>query len=69
MLLRKFEVMVINEETLRNAFEVSSKYQFGFWDSIIIESALESKCDILYSEDFHHLQIIDNRLTILNPFK
>jgi predicted nucleic acid-binding protein len=38
------------------------------FDSIIVASALEAGCDILYSEDMQHGQVIEGRLTIQNPF-
>jgi predicted nucleic acid-binding protein len=35
----------------------------------MVASALDSNCDILYSEDMNDGQIIENRLQIINPFK
>jgi predicted nucleic acid-binding protein len=50
------------------AMMVKSKYQFSFLDSIIIAAALEADCSILYSEDMQHGQVIEGKLTIINPF-
>jgi predicted nucleic acid-binding protein len=36
---------------------------------LIIAAALEAGCATLYSEDLQHGQVIDQRLTIINPFK
>jgi len=36
---------------------------------LIVATALDAGCDTLYSEDMQHGQIIDNRLTIINPFR
>ena len=44
------------------------KYDFQVFDGIIIAAALESNCDILYSEDMQDGQVIENTLTIVNPF-
>jgi predicted nucleic acid-binding protein len=44
------------------------KYSLSFWDSHIVSSALEQKCNILYSEDMHHGLIIEQQITIINPF-
>ncbi|MGZ8217416.1 PIN domain-containing protein [Methylomagnum sp.] len=41
----------------------------SYWDSLIVAAALETDCVTLYSEDMQHGQIINGRLTILNPFK
>ncbi len=34
----------------------------------MISSALEHECSILYTEDLHNKQIIENKLLIKNPF-
>jgi len=54
--------------TLRLARKLISIYDFQLFDSIIVASSLEAGCEILYSEDFHHNQLIENRLRIINPF-
>ena len=35
---------------------------------LIIASALENECEVLYSEDLQHGQVIDDKLRIVNPF-
>jgi predicted nucleic acid-binding protein len=50
------------------AFRISKRYQFSFWDRIIVASALAAKCSILYTEDLQDGQIIDGILRISNPF-
>lgn len=61
-------VITLENSTYFTAFEISIKYKFSFWDSLIIASALESNCSILYSEDLQHKQVIENKLEIINPF-
>ncbi len=56
------------EDTILQACRIASQYGFSFYDSLIISAALESDCTVLYSGDMQHNQIIDNRLTIINPF-
>lgn len=34
----------------------------------MIASAIASNCNILYTEDLQHGQVIENRLTVINPF-
>jgi predicted nucleic acid-binding protein len=55
--------------TIRKANDLKSRYGFSFYDSLIIAAALECGCDTLYSEDLHEGQLIENTLTIVNPFK
>ena len=59
----------ITDTTLVGAIDIHTSLGFSFWDSLIIKTALENGCDTLYSEDMQHGQIIDNRLTIINPFR
>lgn len=63
-----FEVAEIGILDVVKAMEIKEKYGFSYWDSLIIASALENHCSYLYSEDMQSGQIIDNRLTIVNPF-
>jgi predicted nucleic acid-binding protein len=47
--------------------EISERWKYSFYDSMIITAALRTDCLTLYSEDLHHGQKIQS-LTILNPF-
>jgi len=64
-----YHMSVITDTTITKAMDMSSRLKFPYWDSLIVASALEAGCDILYTEDLQHGQIIDNRLTVRNPFK
>jgi len=55
------------EELYFAALEISSRWKYSFYDSLIISAALESDCSILYSEDLQHNQKI-YQLTIVNPY-
>lgn len=57
-----------SERLYADALDISERWKYSFHDSLIIASALESKCDILYSEDFQSEQRI-RELTIVNPFQ
>lgn len=59
---------VITIETIRLAWSVKNRYQFSYWDSLIVAAALQSSCTILYTEDLGHGMVIDNTLRITNPF-
>lgn len=48
-LLERFEVVLIDLETIRKALSIFVDYNFSFWDSLIIASALENDCSILYN--------------------
>ena len=54
--------------TLKYARDLIDRYDFQLFDSIIVASALEANCHILYSEDMYHGLMVENRMTIINPF-
>jgi predicted nucleic acid-binding protein len=58
----------ITDATILGAIDLHASLGFSFWDSLILKAALDMGCDTLYSEDMQHGQVIDNRLTIVNPF-
>ncbi len=64
-----FDIILITYETILDAIKIASQYQYSFPDSLIIAAALESDCDILYSEDMNNSQLIRNTLKIVNPCK
>jgi len=67
-LMDNFLLSQISRATIESAFDISNKYDYSFWDSLIISSAIENGCDTLYSEDMPHEQIIEKKLKIVNPF-
>lgn len=62
------EIAAINSNILVKSKELLIRYDFQMFDSIIVASALEANCNVLYSEDLQHNQLIENKLTIVNPF-
>jgi predicted nucleic acid-binding protein len=46
---------------------ITGRYRFGWYDSLILASALEGKCATLYSEDLRSGQEIEG-VRIQNPF-
>jgi predicted nucleic acid-binding protein len=67
-LFSKYLVIIPSESTLLKASNLRGKYKFSFWDNVLVASALEAGATILYSEDMQHKAIIDDSLTIINPF-
>jgi predicted nucleic acid-binding protein len=54
--------------TLKIAKRLIQQHNFQVFDSIIVASAVEAKCEILYTEDMRHGLLIDGFMKILNPF-
>ena len=59
----------ITIDTHQQALAIAEKYGYKIYDALIVASALEGRCTILYSEDMQDGQVIDKRLTIRNPFR
>jgi predicted nucleic acid-binding protein len=55
--------------THEKAVEIAHRYGYVIYDSLIVASSLEAKCTVLYSEDLQHGQVIEELLTIRNPFR
>lgn len=51
-----------------NAIDVQQRYMISFWDAMIVWSAAQLKCDIIWSEDLNPGQIYEG-VELLNPFK
>jgi predicted nucleic acid-binding protein len=51
------------------ALRIARGYGFGIYDALILSAALEANCSMLYSEDLQDGQVIENKLTIRNPFR
>lgn len=64
---RLFTVSRVSIHTIKNALYVSERHQFSFWDSLILASAIEAGCDILYTEDLNNGQVVEG-VRIVNPF-
>jgi predicted nucleic acid-binding protein len=55
--------------THNRALAIAETYEYGVYDALIVASALDAECTILYSEDMQDGQVIDRRLKIRNPFR
>jgi predicted nucleic acid-binding protein len=58
----------LTAETYDRGIQVTQRYKFSIYDSMIVASALLAGCKTLYAEDLQHGQVIDEQLTIINPF-
>jgi predicted nucleic acid-binding protein len=52
---------------LLDAMELQRKAQLSFWDSLVVQAAIDAGCDRLYTEDLNAGQRIGS-VTIVNPF-
>jgi len=64
-----FNIEEFDIVTQIKAVEIKEKYRLQFYDSLILATALENRCTVLFSEDMQDGQVIENTLTIVNPFR
>lgn len=63
------EVVPLTLEVHKEARRIAEHYGFRFYDSCILAFALLENCEVLYSEDMQHGQIIFDRLMVIDPFR
>ena len=63
------KVVPITVETHERGLQVAERYRFSIYDALIIAAALDAGCSTLYTEDLQDGQVIDDVLTIKNPFQ
>jgi predicted nucleic acid-binding protein len=69
-LLRVAEEVVMLDLALNGrAFDLVRRYNFTFYDALMVAAALQADCDTFLSEDLHHGLVVDGKLTIVNPFR
>jgi predicted nucleic acid-binding protein len=67
-LLAEFHVAAPDVTDILAAIDLHRLHNFSFWDALVIRSAKQSGCTVLFSEDMQHTRDIDG-LQIVNPFK
>ena len=67
-LLDFVNVSLITISTINLALDLKDKYKYSYYDSLIIATAIENNCSVLYTEDMQDGQVIEGKLKIVNPF-
>jgi predicted nucleic acid-binding protein len=65
---QKYLVYSMDQQVLLKASDLRSRYRLSFWDSLIVSTALQNQCRNLYTEDMANGIVVDDVLTIVNPF-
>jgi predicted nucleic acid-binding protein len=66
--LRFWNVHEPSIDDIINATDTQIRYQVSFWDAVILQSALQLKCDLLWSEDLNPGQVYQG-INIINPLQ
>lgn len=65
--LLRWDLIVNNGESILEAIEIHSRHNYSFWDSMIIQAAINGGASLLISEDLSDGKTIHG-VTIKNPF-
>ncbi|HCI6432423.1 TPA: PIN domain-containing protein [Klebsiella quasipneumoniae subsp. similipneumoniae] len=70
-LVRSFcrKIVPLTVETHDRARHLANRHQLSFYDACIVAAATIEGCQTLYSEDMHHGLILEESLTLRNPFR
>ena len=66
--LLQWEVVVNDGHSILAAIEIQRRYQYSFWDALIIQAAIQGGATLLLSEDLSDGQVIQG-VKITNPFR
>lgn len=62
-----FPIASVTVDTFLAAMVLHARYQVSHWDALILASAREADCTVVYSEDLNHGQDFGG-LHVINPF-
>jgi predicted nucleic acid-binding protein len=62
------EIHDLTQSLSQHAVQLTRRYGYSFYDSLIVASALAAECAVLISEDMQHGFLVDGQLRIENPF-
>jgi len=62
------DVLPVHRVTVNKAVTLKNRYGFSFYDCLMLTSALDSGCQIIFTEDMRNSQIVESTLKIVNPF-
>jgi predicted nucleic acid-binding protein len=67
-LLAEFDIAAPDFSDILAAIDLHRLHGFSFWDALILRSAKQAGCRVLFSEDFQAGREVDG-LRIVNPFE
>jgi predicted nucleic acid-binding protein len=62
------EVLPITRGTINAALLLKDKYGYSYFDCLMLASAVEGGCNVIFTEDMQHGQVVNETLKIVNPF-
>lgn len=66
--LPNIKILIINDETIIEAIELSERYNISYWDALIASTMIENNIFTIYTENEKDFKKIPG-LTVINPLK
>jgi len=60
---------LVETDTINTALELHNRYNYSYFDCLMLASALNSDCKYIFTEDMSDSQVIYEKLKIVNIFK
>jgi len=67
-LLAEFDVATPDVADVLAAIDLTRLHSFSFWDALVLRSAQQAGCGVLFTEDMQNAREMDG-LRIVNPFR
>ena len=64
----RFAIQDLNMSVFLQALDIKKQCGFSYWDSAVVAAAREMGCEVLYSEDLSHGQVVSG-VRLMNPFR
>jgi len=58
----------IDERIVENAWFIQDRFQFSWWDALIVSAAQVGDCQYILTEDLQEEQVLGN-VKVINPFQ
>jgi predicted nucleic acid-binding protein len=65
--IMKYVVLTVSVGEIQTCLTLREKYNYSYWDCLILATAINNDCSFLYSEDMQNRHIIHTGLEIINP--
>jgi len=66
-LLGKLDVVAPDLRDILAAIDLHRLHHFSYWDALVVRTAKQGGCSVIYSEDWQHGRDVDG-VRIVNPF-
>ena len=65
--IEKYNIFSVTLREVEICLDIRERYNYSYWDSLVLATAVNNNCEIIYSEDMQNKQLIYSDLKIINP--